>query len=104
MAEEYKPERYNPKFQKERSGRGKKNRKKWCGGHAGRAHIPEWIKWTNYDCSRLQDDHIPSGLNCCWHRSVCKVCGKVLSYGELKTCPEYGQHNLMVLGNIPESA
>ena len=46
----------------------KKDKKRWCGGHVGREHDPQWEKPT----SRLDASSMV--------RLTCAQCGKVLDY------------------------
>jgi hypothetical protein len=47
----------------------KKNKRRWCGGHVGREHQPEWREWM-----------VRSRFGITWQRLTCAVCGKVLDY------------------------
>lgn len=77
-------------------GRAKKNRKRWCGGHEGREHIPVVTK-SNYaggfQCGYRKYAwgayrYKVSGVEySCWHEISCQKCHKTLKYRS-DSCPD----------------
>jgi hypothetical protein len=53
-------------------GRGKKDRKPWCGGHVGREHTPQCRRYKEGRVTYLTD----------WRELVCTTCGRQMDvYG-----------------------
>ena len=62
---------------------GRKDRKRWCGGHVGREHAPAW-KVCNYSFAG-------------WSEYVCAICGKKLDH----CFPWFGQCRCGMHGRKP---
>lgn len=65
------------KEEKEKIPSKRKNRKRWCGGHAGREHITECRKYADAKniYYHLNDDWTTSVYSG-WYVLVCTKCGK----------------------------
>jgi len=77
-------------------GRAKKDRKRWCGGHEGREHIPVITKATwagGFQCGYRKWSWNRSGAPLtgtsysCWHEVTCQKCHKTLKYRS-DSCPD----------------
>jgi hypothetical protein len=75
--------------------RGRKNRKRWCGGHVGREHVPvvrlsHWGQWRVTrklpSCVRLEW-HPSRWL--CTHQEMCSRCGRVMRVLDNRECPDF---------------
>lgn len=76
-------------------GPAKKNKRRWCGGHEGREHIPVVTKATwaggwqcGYKENRWHKNHYaPKEYYACWHEVTCEKCHKTLKYRS-DSCPD----------------
>ena len=110
-----------PTLQEQRAGapeqrphRSRKDRKRWCGGHVGREHVPtiRLSKWGRYwadtnsphaGCKWIEKHHWEFTLTSrewvgtgeyrwrCRHEVGCERCGKVLGgqMGVGRRCPDF---------------
>jgi hypothetical protein len=77
----------------------RKNTKRWCKGHVGRAHtlaVRTSTRWTRtYTCGLPQQGSFNTLFGrdndwTCYHEQACTTCGKVLRWSIPKSeCPTY---------------
>ena len=73
----------------------KKNKRRWCGGHEGREHIPIITKSTwaggfqcRYTDQKWRKKHYTTGtVYACYHEVTCEKCHKTLRY-KSDSCPD----------------
>jgi hypothetical protein len=75
----------------------KKNKKRWCGGHEGREHVPVTTKAKysgGWQCGyrkqswRFRGTVVGDGVvYSCWHEVTCEKCHKTLTY-KSASCPD----------------
>lgn len=53
--------------------RGRKDRKRWCGGHEGRPHVSKWVEESGWRQRFPKAGFVPETL-------TCQGCGKKLDY------------------------
>ncbi len=80
----------------------RKDTKRWCKGHIGRAHTPEIrtnTRWTRtYSCGLPRESAFNTLFGrdadwTCYHEEACTTCGKVLRYSIAKNeCPTFASH------------
>ena len=66
-----------------RAVRGKKDRKRWCGGHVGREHKPVCLDYVTAKQVDRQRQRIGCAFYQGWKLLVCTKCGKELA----RYCP-----------------
>lgn len=78
-------------------GPAKKNKKRWCGGHEGREHVPIITKSKSvggWQCGfrpefwAWRSKQMARGIvYTCWHEVTCQKCCKTLRYRS-DSCPD----------------
>lgn len=77
-----------------RKSPGKKNTRKWCGGHVGREHHTDifMTKWPYSGVCRIPVDWMkrmyPDRPWRCLHEIRCTVCGKIMRPARWQECPD----------------
>ncbi len=56
--------------------RGKKDRRRWCGGHVGREHKPKCVAYAEVK----HPAYASVGISRDWKLLVCETCGKELDF------------------------
>lgn len=74
-------EKYTDPPEEPRKSRGKKDRKKWCGGKTGIEHKYRWVIDNRFESWRRDDDEYV------YQNYECAKCGRITNWGSLhKKC------------------